>query len=82
MMDNFSYVHDFVICHTQIMSRAAERERRQAFRGEVQGQLPFDLIEMHDTIPSINFLLSRGSDQDGPYTLERSDIKSACLSLR
>jgi hypothetical protein len=46
----------------------------------VQGQLPFDLIGMHDTIPSINFRLSRGSDQDGPYTLERSDIKSACLS--
>ena len=76
------YVHDLVTMPTQIVSRAAERNRRQAFRGEVHGRLPFDLIGMHDTVPSLNLSLSGGRDTDSPYSLERSDIKSAYSSPR
>ena len=66
------------LCPTQILARGAERERRQAFHGEVHGQLPFDLIGMQDGVPSINIPLSGGRDTDSPYTLERSDIKGMC----
>ncbi|KAH9973939.1 autophagy-related protein 11-domain-containing protein [Russula compacta] len=53
---------------------AAEHEHRQAFRDEVHGKLPFDLIGMDNNVPSISCSLSVGSDTDGPYTLEPPDI--------
>jgi autophagy-related protein 11 len=60
------------------VSRAAENARRRAFRGEVQGQLPFDLMGMDNVI---NFAPTGGRDTGSSYTLERSDIKSMCLFL-
>jgi hypothetical protein len=54
--------------------RAAERKRRQVYRGEVHGQLPFDPKGMEDAVPSIDFSPSGGKDADGLYTLERTDI--------
>ncbi len=58
------------------LSRAAERKRRQVYRGEVHGQLPFDPKSMDDAVPSIDFSPSGGKGTDSPYTLERADISS------
>jgi len=56
--------------------RAAERKRRQVYRGEVHGQLPFDPKGMEDAVPSIDFSPSGGKDADSLYTLERTDVSS------
>jgi hypothetical protein len=60
-----------------ILPRTAERKRRQVYRGEVHGQLPFDPKGMDDAVPSIDFSASGGKDGDSPYTLERIDVSSA-----
>jgi hypothetical protein len=57
-----------------IPPRTAERKRRQVYRGEVHGQLPFDPKGMEDAVPSIDFSPSGGKDADSPYTLERADV--------
>ncbi|KAI0249631.1 autophagy-related protein 11-domain-containing protein [Lactifluus subvellereus] len=57
---------------------AAENARRRAFRGEVQSQLPFDLMGMDNVI---NFSPAGGGDTGSPYTLERSDIKDLMGNL-
>jgi hypothetical protein len=55
-----------------VASRAAEDARRQAFRGEVQSQLPFDLVGMENVI---EFSAGEVRETSSPYDLERSDIK-------
>ena len=60
----------------QFLQRAAERKRRQVYRGEVHGQLPFDPRGMEDAVPSIDFSPSGGKDADSLYTLERADVSS------
>ena len=62
-------------CHVEILVRTAERERRYTFHGEVDGQLPFNLIRIHGTVPSINISLFGGRDTNSPFTLDRSNIK-------
>jgi autophagy-related protein 11 len=52
--------------------RTAERKRRQVYRGEIHGQLPFDAKGMDDSVPTIDF--SPVGPTDTPYTLERSDV--------
>ena len=59
-----------------IPPRAAERKRRQVYRGEVHGQLPFDPKGMEDAVPSIDFSPSGGKDADSLYTMERTDVSS------
>lgn len=61
---------------SEVMSSlsAAETERRQAFRDEILGQLPFDLIGMNEALPSIENSASGGEESDNHYTLERHDI--------
>ncbi|CDO68658.1 hypothetical protein BN946_scf184790.g7 [Trametes cinnabarina] len=49
-----------------------ERKRRQAYRNEVQGELPFDVRGLDDPVPNIDF--SPSGSTDFPYSLERSDI--------
>ena len=61
-------------CIAYFPPRAAERKRRQVYRGEVHGQLPFDPKGMEDAVPSIDFSPSGGKDADGLYTLERTDV--------
>ena len=61
-----------------MVSRAAEDARRQAFRREVQGQLPFELLGMEN---AIKFSPAEVEDTGNPYTLERSDIKGSCSYL-
>ena len=64
-----------------ILPRAAERKRRQVYRGEVHGQLPFDPKGMDDAVPSIDFSTSGGKDGDSPYSLERADVSGAFLPI-
>ena len=55
------------------MCRSAnERKRRQVYRGEVHGQLPFDARGMDDPVPTIDFSPSGG--KDSAYSLEREDV--------
>ncbi|KAI0631177.1 hypothetical protein C8Q77DRAFT_1131798 [Trametes polyzona] len=48
-----------------------ERKRRQAYKNEVQGELPFS-VGLDDAVPSIDF--SPHGNSDVPYSLERKDI--------
>ncbi|PFH49900.1 hypothetical protein AMATHDRAFT_62171 [Amanita thiersii Skay4041] len=52
---------------------ANERKRRQVYRGEVHGQLPFDTPGMDDPVPSIDF--SPSGNPDPHYSLEREDVE-------
>lgn len=51
---------------------ASEKKRRQIYRGEVYGQLPFDTKGMEDPVPTIDFSPTGGKNQ--PYSLEREDV--------
>ncbi|KAH8993373.1 hypothetical protein EDB92DRAFT_396832 [Lactarius akahatsu] len=63
---------------SEVMSNlsAAETERRQAFRDEILGQLPFDLIGMNEALPSVEISASGGEDTNNHRTLERHDINN------
>ncbi|KAL1744863.1 hypothetical protein HDZ31DRAFT_63668 [Schizophyllum fasciatum] len=64
----------------EIMAKltASERKRRQVYRSEVHGQLPFDLRGMDDPVPAIDF--SPSGSTDAAYSLEREDVEGTLLS--
>ncbi|KAH9061060.1 putative peripheral membrane protein [Lactarius vividus] len=72
----FFYTRCQIILEVMAKLSVVERKRRQVYRGEVHGQLPFDPKGMDDTVPSIDFSPSGGRDTDSPYTLERADISN------
>lgn len=47
------------------------------YRGEMHGQLPFDIKGMDDAVPTIDFTPDRGADP--PYSLERVDVDGIVL---
>ncbi|KDQ32041.1 hypothetical protein PLEOSDRAFT_172785 [Pleurotus ostreatus PC15] len=51
---------------------ASERKRRQVYRGEVHGQLPFEAKGLDDPVPTLDFTTALGSDV--AYSLEREDV--------
>ncbi|KAH9478358.1 Autophagy-related protein 11 [Psilocybe cubensis] len=51
---------------------ANERKRRQVYRGEVHGQLPFETKGLDDPVPTIDFTPSGGTDF--VYSFERADV--------
>ncbi|KAG5636476.1 hypothetical protein H0H81_007894 [Sphagnurus paluster] len=51
---------------------ASERKRRQVYRGELHGQLPFETRGMDDPVPTIDF--SPSGSLEGTYSLEREDV--------
>lgn len=59
---------------------ASERKRRQVYRGEVHGQLPFDTKGMDLPVPTIDF--SPSGSTDSAYSLERADVEGFFLMLR
>ena len=74
-MSNLSYVYQFSLyyCWTLTLCQsAAETERGQAFRDEILGHLPFVLIGMDVTLPSVVISASGGTNDH--YSLERHDI--------
>jgi autophagy-related protein 11 len=56
---------------------ASERKRRQVYRGEVHGQLPFDTKGMDQPVPTIDF--SPSGSTDSVYSLERDDVEGYTL---
>ena len=63
---------------------AAETERRQTFRDEIVGQLPFDLIGLDDTLPSVEISVSEAEDSTSSHydTLKKHHISGAYPNLR
>ena len=51
---------------------SSEKKRRQIYRGEVHGQLPFDTKVVDESAPSIDF--SPSGSLDSEYSIERTDI--------
>jgi autophagy-related protein 11 len=58
---------------------ANERRRRQTYRSEVHGQLPFDIKGMDDAVPTVDF--SPSSGPESPYALERTDVEDLLRML-
>lgn len=52
--------------------RISERKRRQIYRSELHGQLPFDTRNMDEAVPAIDF--SPSGSTDAVYSLERVDV--------
>ncbi|KAI0049190.1 hypothetical protein FA95DRAFT_921642 [Auriscalpium vulgare] len=71
----FFYQRAQVILEVMAKLSAAERKRRQVYRGEIHGQLPFDTRGMDDAAPVIDFSPTGGNAADSPYTVERSDVQ-------
>lgn len=59
------------------MFSVSERKRRQVYRGEVHGQLPFETRGMDDPVPTIDF--SPSGNSDSSYSLERGDVDGKML---
>ena len=62
---------------TVTMSSASERKRRQLYRSELHGQLPFETRGMDDPVPTIDF--SPSGNLDASYSLERADVDGDLL---
>ena len=60
-------------------NRASERKRRQVYRGEVHGQLPFDTKGMDNPVPTVDF--SPSGSMDSAYSLERDDVEGYISKL-
>ncbi|EJD40137.1 hypothetical protein AURDEDRAFT_115945 [Auricularia subglabra TFB-10046 SS5] len=60
----------------EVMARfsAAERKRRQVYRSEVHGQLPFEARGMDDPVPALELHTTAGDDSGAGYQLERADV--------
>lgn len=71
----FFYQRAQVILEVMAKLSASERKRRQVYRGEIHGQLPFDTKGIDDPVPAIDFSPTGGSDLESPYSLERSDVE-------
>ncbi|KAJ3826685.1 putative peripheral membrane protein [Lentinula raphanica] len=60
-----------------VMSKlsSSERKRRQVYRSEIHGQLPFETRGMEvEPVPTIDFSSSMGDESDPGYSLERTDV--------
>ncbi|KAF9472749.1 hypothetical protein BDN70DRAFT_886621 [Pholiota conissans] len=69
---NFFYQRAQSILEVMAKASANERKRRQVYRGEVNGQLPFETKGMDDPVPTIDF--SPVGGLDSPYSFERRDV--------
>ncbi|KIM47021.1 hypothetical protein M413DRAFT_267979 [Hebeloma cylindrosporum] len=68
----FFYQRSQSILEVMAKLSASEKKRRQVYRGEVGGLLPFEIRGMDDPIPSIDFSPTGGLDS--VYSFERADI--------
>jgi autophagy-related protein 11 len=57
-----------------------ERKRRQVYRSEVHGQLPFDPRGMDEPAPTMEISTSGG--EEPPISMERHDIAGKCIEVR
>ncbi|KDQ58454.1 hypothetical protein JAAARDRAFT_176412 [Jaapia argillacea MUCL 33604] len=65
----------------EVMAKVStsERKRRQIYRGEIHGQLPFECRGMDDEVPAIDFTPTGRTES--PYSFERADIDEFLHSL-
>lgn len=56
---------------------STERKRRQTYRGEVHGQLPFDNKGMDEPPPTAE--ITAAGQNDGLYSLSKEDIAGKLL---
>ncbi|TFY68709.1 hypothetical protein EVG20_g3446 [Dentipellis fragilis] len=82
MKGRFFYQRAQVILEVMAKLSASERKRRQVYRGEIHGQLPFDTRGMDDPVPSVDFSPTGGSEPDNSYSLERSDVDELLKVLK
>ncbi|KAI0319256.1 putative peripheral membrane protein [Amylostereum chailletii] len=68
----FFYQRAQIILDVMAKLSSSERKRRHVYRGDIYGQLPFDLKGMDDPSPTIDFTTA-GINEDG-YSFERSDV--------
>ncbi|EIW78562.1 hypothetical protein CONPUDRAFT_138782 [Coniophora puteana RWD-64-598 SS2] len=78
--ENFFYQRAQSIMEVMAKLTSNERKRRQIYRGEVHGQLPFDLRGMDGTVPGVE--ISTPARQDAPYNLEREDVEALLQMLQ
>lgn len=57
---------------------SSEKKRRQIYRGEVHGQLPFDPRIPEEPVPSITDFSTTGGKYS-EYAIERKDIEGSCF---
>ncbi|TFK46861.1 putative peripheral membrane protein [Heliocybe sulcata] len=69
----FFFLRAQTILEVMAKFSANERKQRQIYKGEIQGQLPFDIRGLDDPVPQIDF--SRSGNTDSQFTFERSDIE-------
>ncbi|KAG2142447.1 putative peripheral membrane protein [Suillus clintonianus] len=69
---HFFYQRAQSILEVMAKLSASERKRRQVYRGEVHGQLPFDTKGIDDVVPTIDF--SPSGSKEPTYSLNREDI--------
>lgn len=69
---HFFYQRAQSILEVMAKLSASERKRRQVYRGEVHGQLPFDTKGMDDVVPTIDF--SPSGSKEPSYSLNRQDV--------
>ena len=62
-----------------MMLRAGEKKRRQIYRGDVQGLMPFDVRGMDDAIPAVE--ITSILPPDNNFTIGRADIEGMPLTL-
>lgn len=65
---------DPVKCQPSLSS--SERKRRQIYRGEVHGQLPFDAKGMDDNVPTMEMEITSTGINSSAYSIERDDLMS------
>ncbi|KAG6840471.1 hypothetical protein C0991_006497 [Blastosporella zonata] len=69
---HFFYQRAQSILEVMAKLSASERKRRQLYRGELHGQLPFETRGMDDPVPTIDF--SPSGNLDASYSLQREDV--------
>ncbi|KAH0581434.1 Autophagy-related protein 11 [Termitomyces sp. J132] len=68
----FFYQRSQSILEVMAKLSASERKRRQIYRGELHGQLPFETRGMDDPVPTIDF--SPSGNLASSYSLHREDV--------
>lgn len=72
--DRFFYARAQSVLEVMAKVSANERKRRQVYRSEIYGQLPFETKGMEDvSVPTIDFSPTRPAS-DYVYALERDDV--------
>lgn len=67
---------DFICVQLTFGDSASEKKRRQIYRGEVHGQLPFDPKIPEEPVPSIKDFSTTGGKYT-EYSIERKDIEGS-----